>query len=173
MAALYTGQINYLGSRILHGTDVRWLGTFAREQIPSLQHEKRPFALVVNTDVAAEPGEHWLALYAPRGSKRLSSLTHLAYPQISTPLTNPSFIILTVAFRTIAPRFAGTMLFSSSILDLAVIHSITPLSYSTVILPTPLLPAKCLIFLSLNYLMYIVPDKVAKLKIDKCIYILN
>ena len=71
MAALYTGQINYLGSRILHGTDVRWLGTFARDQIPSLQHEKRPFALVVNTDVAAEPGEHWLALYAPRGSKKI------------------------------------------------------------------------------------------------------
>ena len=45
---------------------LRWLGTYARDQIPSHKTEKRPFALVVNTDVAAEPGEHWLALYAPR-----------------------------------------------------------------------------------------------------------
>ena len=71
MAALFTGQINYLGSRILHGTEVRWLGTFARDQIPPLEHEKRPFALVVNTDVAAEPGEHWLSVYAPRSTGKI------------------------------------------------------------------------------------------------------
>ena len=71
MTALYTGQINYLGSRLLHGTDVRWLGAFARDQIPDLKHQRRPFALVINTDVAAEDGEHWLALYGPRGSSKL------------------------------------------------------------------------------------------------------
>lgn len=71
MAALYPGQINYLGSRLLHGTEVRWLGTFPRDQIPALEHEKRPFALVVNTDTAAGPGEHWLALYAPRGTSKI------------------------------------------------------------------------------------------------------
>ena len=80
MAALYTGQINYLGSRILHGTDVRWLGTFARDQIPPLEHEKRPYALVVNTDVAAEPGEHWLALYAPRGSNKIELFDSFGLP---------------------------------------------------------------------------------------------
>lgn len=70
MAALYTGQINYLGARLLHGTEVRWLGAFARDQIPALEHVRRPFALVINTDNAAEPGEHWLALFAARGSSK-------------------------------------------------------------------------------------------------------
>ena len=71
MAALYTGQINYLGARLLHATDVRWLGAFARDEIPELRHQRRPFTLVINTDVAAEDGEHWLALYAPRGSSKI------------------------------------------------------------------------------------------------------
>ena len=71
MTALYTGQINYLGSRLLHGTKVRWLGAFARDQIPDLKHQRRPFALVINTDVATAPGQHWLALYGPCGSSKL------------------------------------------------------------------------------------------------------
>ena len=71
MTALYTGQINYLGARLLHGTDVRWLGAFARDRIPELKHERRPFALVINTDVAADDGEHWLALFGPRDSSKI------------------------------------------------------------------------------------------------------
>lgn len=71
MTALFTGQINFLGARLLHGTEVRWLGAFARDQIPDLKHERRPFALVINTDVAAEDGKHWLALYAPRGTSKI------------------------------------------------------------------------------------------------------
>jgi hypothetical protein len=71
MAALHTGQINFLGARLLHGTEVRWLGTFARDEIPALEHERRPFALVINTDAAADPGEHWLALYGGRGSRKI------------------------------------------------------------------------------------------------------
>lgn len=71
MAALYTGQINFLGNRLLHDTTVRWLGTYARDQIPDLQHERRSYALVINTDEVSEPGEHWLALYAPRDSTKI------------------------------------------------------------------------------------------------------
>jgi hypothetical protein len=71
MTALYTGQINFLGARLLHDTEVRWLGAFARDQIPPLKHVRRPFALIINTDIAAEPGKHWLALYAPRGSTKI------------------------------------------------------------------------------------------------------
>jgi hypothetical protein len=71
MTALYTGQINYLGARLLHGTDVRWLGVFARDRIPDLKHQRRPFALVINTDVAAGDGEHWLALFGPRDSIKI------------------------------------------------------------------------------------------------------
>ena len=71
MAALYTGQINNLGARLLHGTDVQWLGAFARDEIQELKHQRRPFALVVNTHEAARKGEHWLALYAARGSSKI------------------------------------------------------------------------------------------------------
>ena len=71
MIALYTGQINYLGAKLLHGTDVRWLGAFARDQIPELKHERRPFALIINTDVAADKGKHWLALFKPRDSSKI------------------------------------------------------------------------------------------------------
>ena len=67
MTVLYTGQFNFLGARLLHGADVRWIGTYARDQIPSFEHERRPFALVIDSDIAAGPDEHWLALYAPRG----------------------------------------------------------------------------------------------------------
>ena len=71
MTALYTEKINFLGARLLHGTDVRWLGTYARDQIPPLEHERRPFALVINTDVDAGPGKHWLAHYAFGGSSKI------------------------------------------------------------------------------------------------------
>ena len=80
MAALYTNQINFLGSQLLHDTKVRWLGTYARDQIPFLKNEKRPFALVVNTDVAAGPGEHWLALYAPRDSLKIEMFDSFGLP---------------------------------------------------------------------------------------------
>lgn len=69
MSKLYTSQINYAGARILHGTNVRWLGTFARDEIPDLQHEQRPCALVFNTDMSSGPGEHWLALFAEKDKK--------------------------------------------------------------------------------------------------------
>ena len=80
MTALYTGQINCLGARLLHGTDVRWLSTYARDQIPPLEHERRPFALVINTDVAAGPGEHWLAFYAPRTSSKIEMFDSFGLP---------------------------------------------------------------------------------------------
>ena len=80
MTALYTGQINFFVARLLHGTDVRWLGTYAREQIPPLEHERRPFALVINTDVAAGPGEHWLAFYAHRGSTKIEMFDTFGLP---------------------------------------------------------------------------------------------
>ena len=80
MAALYTNQINFLGSQLLYDTKVRWLGTYTRDQIPSLKNIKRPFALLVNTDVAAGPGEHWLALYAPRDSLKIEMFDSFGLP---------------------------------------------------------------------------------------------
>ena len=80
MAALYTNQINFLGSQLLHDTKVRWLTNYAQHLIPSLKNEKRAFALVVNTDVAAEPGEQWLALYAPRDSLKIEMVDSFGLP---------------------------------------------------------------------------------------------
>jgi len=47
-----------------HG--IRWLGVFARDELPDLVAEERPFALVLNTDPKDKPGQHWLALYGPK-----------------------------------------------------------------------------------------------------------
>ena len=80
MAALYTNQINFLGYQVLNDMKVRWLGTYALDQISSLNNEKRPFAVVVNTDVAAGFGEHWLALYAPRDSFKIEMFDSFGLP---------------------------------------------------------------------------------------------
>jgi len=49
---------------------VRWLGVFARDELPDytalLYHKERPFALVLNSDPRDKPGQHWLALFAPK-----------------------------------------------------------------------------------------------------------
>ena len=91
MAALYKNQINFLGSQILHDTQVRWLGTYARNQIPSLKNEKPPFAPVVNTDVAAGPDEQWLARYAPRDSLKIEVFDSFGLPP-NIYSFDPSFI---------------------------------------------------------------------------------
>ena len=80
MAAHYTGQINFLGGRLLHDTSVRWLGTYARDQIPQLKHERRPYALVINKDEGSKPGEHWLALYAPCDSTKIEMFDSFGLP---------------------------------------------------------------------------------------------
>ena len=44
---------------------VRWLGVFSRDELPDLSSERRPFALVLNTDPRDKPGQHWLAIFGP------------------------------------------------------------------------------------------------------------
>ena len=44
---------------------VRWLGVFARDELPDLSRERRPFALVLNTDPREKPGQHWLSIFGP------------------------------------------------------------------------------------------------------------
>ena len=87
---LHAGEIDCLLSRVL-GNDlqrylgaatpttlrirlrgVRWLGVFARDQLPKdLQQQTRPWALVLNTDPSNKPGQHWLALFGPRDGGRI------------------------------------------------------------------------------------------------------
>lgn len=39
-----------------------FIGVFCRDQLP-LQINRRPVALIVNTDDCKDPGEHWLAIH--------------------------------------------------------------------------------------------------------------
>ena len=72
MSGLHGAEIDCLLSRALGnapsymGNAVRWLGVFARDELPDLKKERRPFALVLNTDPRSKPGQHWLALYGPK-----------------------------------------------------------------------------------------------------------
>ena len=60
---LHAGEIDCLVSRLLNA--VRWLGVFARDELPELSREIRPWCLILNTDSKDQPGTHWLGLYAP------------------------------------------------------------------------------------------------------------
>ena len=63
--ALNGAEISSLASRMLSETGVHWLGVFARDQVPPLRrNQRRPFALVVNTNPADNPGAHLLAFLA-------------------------------------------------------------------------------------------------------------
>ena len=91
--ALRGAEIDCLASRVLAYTGVHWLGVFARDQVPKLDRsQRRPFALIVNTDPSDKPGTHWLAFFAsadPRAaplemfdsyglSPNMHALAHLA-----------------------------------------------------------------------------------------------
>ena len=77
MSGLHSGEIECLARRMLCNvtpndstkwyslSPIRWLGVFARDELPDLRHMQRPFALVVNTDPHDKPGQHWLAIYGP------------------------------------------------------------------------------------------------------------
>ena len=109
MTALYTGQINFLGARLLHGTDVRWLGTYARDQILPLEHERRPFALVINTDEAAGPGEHWLAFYAHRGLTKIEMFDSFGLPPNFYSLDQSLIYFSTRSIQTLNTKVCGHM----------------------------------------------------------------
>ena len=61
-SGLYAEEIEWLLSRLVD--NVRWLGVFARDELPDLTREIRPYWLIFNTDPKDQPGTHWLALYA-------------------------------------------------------------------------------------------------------------
>ena len=62
-SGVHTGEIECLVSRLVD--NVRWLGVFARDELPDLTCEIQPWCLILNTDPKDQPGTHWLALYAP------------------------------------------------------------------------------------------------------------
>ena len=72
MNGLHAAKINCLLIRTLSdvspymGSSVRWLGVFARNKLPDVNKQRRPFALVLNTDPWSKPRQHWLALFGPK-----------------------------------------------------------------------------------------------------------
>ena len=64
-SGLHAGEIECLVSRLVD--NVRWLGVLARDELPDLTLEIRPWCLILNTDPKYQPETHWLALYAPIG----------------------------------------------------------------------------------------------------------
>ena len=115
---------HFFGSQLFHDTNVRWLGTYARDQIRSLKNEKRPFALVVKNNVAAGPGEHWLVLYAPRDSFKIEMFDPFGLiPNIYS--FDPSLIHFSSrSIHHLVARFADIMPFYLSILGLEIINLI-------------------------------------------------
>ena len=77
MSGLHSGEIEYLARRMLGDVTtndsrirfclsaIRWLGVFARDQLPDLTQMQRLFAFVFNIDPHDKPGQHWLAIYGP------------------------------------------------------------------------------------------------------------
>jgi hypothetical protein len=53
-----TYQINSLLSHLKC-----FIGTYPRDLLPKNPIKIRPCALIINTDKASEPGEHWVAIY--------------------------------------------------------------------------------------------------------------
>ena len=45
--------------------NVRWIGVFARDELPDLNCEIQFWCLILNTDLKDQPETHWLMLYAP------------------------------------------------------------------------------------------------------------
>ena len=62
-SGLHAGEIECLVSRLVN--NVRWLGVFARDELPDLTRKIRSLCLILNTDSKDQPKTHWLALYAP------------------------------------------------------------------------------------------------------------
>ena len=60
-------KIDCLHLRQVNG--VRWLGVFARDDLPNVTREKRPWYRIPNTDPKCIPGTHWLALYKPQSGR--------------------------------------------------------------------------------------------------------
>ena len=62
-SGLHAGEIGCLVSRLVD--DVRWLGVFARDELPYVTCEIRYWCLISNIDPKNQCETHWLALYAP------------------------------------------------------------------------------------------------------------
>jgi hypothetical protein len=76
MKALATDAITRLCRRAVKGTPCKYMGTYAAWKVPHVEEwaaraRDSDVAFVANTDLAEEPGTHWVLFYMPRDpSKR-------------------------------------------------------------------------------------------------------
>jgi len=104
---LHAGEIDCLGSRMLaHDGTVRWLGVFARDELPDLSRVPRPFALVLNTDPHDKPGQHWLAIYGPRNG-RLELFDSFGMPAAYYKLDTLDLHYHNVAYQSLDSALCG------------------------------------------------------------------
>jgi len=83
---LRTDQIERI-ARVILCPRVRWLGVYARDAVPDLTIERRPFALIFNSDPASKPGQHWLAIYGADKTKEIEFFDSYALPPSTYNLT--------------------------------------------------------------------------------------
>ena len=101
---LYAGEIECLASRLLE--EVRWLGVFARDELPNLTRESRPWRLILNTDPKALPGTHWLALYGPSGG-RIELFDSFSLPPINYNLDSLDSLHLSFSLQSPSSSVCG------------------------------------------------------------------
>jgi hypothetical protein len=75
MKALTTDRITRLCRRAVKGTGCRYLGTYAAWKVPHAEEwvaraEDSDVAFVANTDLAEEPGTHWVLFYMPQDTSK-------------------------------------------------------------------------------------------------------
>jgi len=104
MTGLHTSEIECLARRVCL-PPVKWLGVFARDQLPDLTHVPRPFALVFNTDPHNKPGQHWLAIYGSRDGP-LELFDSFGMPPSYYGFTI-SFIYSPSSFQSLASELCG------------------------------------------------------------------
>ena len=138
MTGLYTTEIECLASRLLSkdnpkeitrlgSNSSRWLGVYARDELPNLEHSERPFALVFNTHPKDKPGQHWLAIYAPSNSPIKIFLIQLAWLPHFTVSQIHSFT-LAVVFSHLLLIYVVITLSISYFLDHIIIFHLLKLS---------------------------------------------
>ena len=105
---LYDDEIDCLGTRMLAGTATRWLGVFARDELPSEQEllraaaAARLIALVFINQPASEPGQHGLAIYGTAAKPGGSGLDHVDIEFFDSYALPPSSYALHTHFKRIS-----------------------------------------------------------------------
>jgi hypothetical protein len=88
-----TSELKCLLERALSSTACRFLGVFAADEAPaqlSRDPNQYPCTYVINTDVASQPGRHWVACFASSPDSAVEFFDsygkpHSVYPNIRMP----------------------------------------------------------------------------------------